>query len=200
VSAPARIKEVKPDYPAAALYAKVQGDVVLEVTIDAKGAVTKTRVVQSIPLLDGAAEDAVKQWRFAPTVVNGKAVNVTMPLTVKFSLGNAASAANASGAVDDAGWLSSEQYQAAFESRRKQRFYPARVEGRNNSGRSEFRADWQEVTPRCQFRSHHGLTGEAFEQASNRYKADGYSLTASTQFVDMAGIRRFQATWKSCAN
>ena len=97
VSAPARLKEVKPEYPTAALYARAQGDVVLEVTIGADGAVTKTRVVQSIPLLDAAAEDAVKQWRFAPTVVNGKAVTVTMPLTVKFSLNNPTSDGTASG-------------------------------------------------------------------------------------------------------
>jgi protein TonB len=94
---PARIKEVKPAYPTAALYARTQGDVVLEVTIGTDGAVTKTRVVQSIPLLDAAAEDAVKQWRFAPTVVNGKPVTVTMPLTVKFALSNSSSDPNASG-------------------------------------------------------------------------------------------------------
>jgi uncharacterized protein len=97
VPAPARIKEVKPDYPTAARYARTQGDVVLEVTIGADGAVTKTRVLQSIPLLDGAAEEAVKQWRFAPTVVNGKTVIVTMPLTVKFALTNSSSDAGSSG-------------------------------------------------------------------------------------------------------
>jgi protein TonB len=97
VSPPARIKEVKPEYPTAALYARAQGEVVLEVTISVDGTVAKTRVVQSIPLLDAAAEDAVKQWRFAPTVVNGKAVPVTMPLIVKFSLNNPTSDGNASG-------------------------------------------------------------------------------------------------------
>jgi TonB family protein len=97
VSAPARIKEVKPEYPTAALYARTQGDVVLEVTIGTDGAVTKTRVMQSIPLLDAAAEDAVKQWRFAPTVVNGKPVTVTMPLTVRFSLTAPSSDANVPG-------------------------------------------------------------------------------------------------------
>jgi len=97
VSVPTRIKEVKPEYPIAARYARTQGDVVLEVTIGTDGAVTKTRVVQSIPLLDAAAEDAVKQWRFVPTVVNGKPVTVTVPLTVKFALSNSPSDPNASG-------------------------------------------------------------------------------------------------------
>ena len=86
--APTKIKDVRPTYPSGALYARVQGDVVIELTIGPDGKVQQTKVVRSIPLLDATAEEAVKQWQFTPTVVNGKAVPVTLTATVRFSLTN----------------------------------------------------------------------------------------------------------------
>ena len=44
------------------------------------------RVLRSIPLLDQAALDAVRQWEFAPTRLNGAAVPVIMTVTIQFSL------------------------------------------------------------------------------------------------------------------
>jgi TonB family protein len=86
IPSPSKIKDVRPDYPTAALYARVQGMVIIEVTLGADGKVAQTKILRSIPLLDGAAEDAVKQWQYSPTVVDGKAVPVVLTATLNFSL------------------------------------------------------------------------------------------------------------------
>jgi TonB family protein len=57
----------------------------LEITIGPDGRVTDTDVINSIPLLDEAAREAVSQWQFAPTVVDGNAVPVTMTVAVPFA-------------------------------------------------------------------------------------------------------------------
>jgi len=64
----------------------VQGVVIIEATIGPGGKVTDTRVLRSIPLLDQAAIDAVKQWEFTPTTLNGQPVPVIMTVTVQFTL------------------------------------------------------------------------------------------------------------------
>jgi periplasmic protein TonB len=48
--------------------------------------VQDARVLRSIPLLDAAALDAVKQWEFTPTLLNGVPVPVIMTVTVQFTL------------------------------------------------------------------------------------------------------------------
>ena len=73
-------------YPSIAQSARVQGVVIIEATIGLSGRVTDTRVLRSIPLLDQAAIDAVKQWEFTPTTLNGTAVPVIMTVTVQFTL------------------------------------------------------------------------------------------------------------------
>jgi TonB family protein len=55
-----------PVYPDAARSARVQGTVILEVTVDRQGNVTDARVVESIPLLDQAAVEAVREWKYEP--------------------------------------------------------------------------------------------------------------------------------------
>jgi TonB family protein len=86
VKPPEKVKDVKPVYPDVAQAARVQGAVVLEVVIDPTGGIREAKVVRSIPLLDQAAIDAVKQWQFTPTQLNGRAVPVMMTVTVNFSL------------------------------------------------------------------------------------------------------------------
>ena len=86
VRPPIRNKEVAPVYPAIARAGRVQGDVVIEATIDDEGKVADARVVKSVPLLDQAALDAVRQWEYQPTLLNGVPVPVVMTLTVKFTL------------------------------------------------------------------------------------------------------------------
>jgi protein TonB len=83
---PSKIKDVKAVYPAIAQSARVQGVVIIEATIDAAGNVGDARVLRSIPLLDQAAIDAVKQWQYEPTLLNGTAVPVIMTVTVNFTL------------------------------------------------------------------------------------------------------------------
>jgi protein TonB len=65
----------------------VQGVVILEATIGPRGDVTAVRVLRGIPLLDQAAIDAVKQWTYEPTLLNGVPVPVIMTVTVNYKLG-----------------------------------------------------------------------------------------------------------------
>jgi TonB family protein len=60
--------------------------VILEAVIDAAGNVSSAKVLRSIPLLDQAAIDAVMQWQYTPTLVNGVPSPVIMTVTVNFTL------------------------------------------------------------------------------------------------------------------
>jgi TonB family protein len=86
VALPQRIVHAQPAYPQIARMAKVQGTVEVSIVIDASGNVDRTQVVKSIPQLDAAAVEAVKKWKYSPTVVNGVAVPVTMVVQVTFAL------------------------------------------------------------------------------------------------------------------
>ena len=86
IKTPTKVKDVKPVYPPIAQSARVQGVVIIEATIGADGGVQNARVLRSIPLLDAAALDAVKQWQFTPTLLNGVPVPVIMTVTVQFTL------------------------------------------------------------------------------------------------------------------
>lgn len=82
---PIKVKDVAPVYPAIAQSARVSGDVVIEATVDADGKVAETRVVKSVPLLDQAALDAVRQWEYRPSLLNGKPTPVVLTVTVRFT-------------------------------------------------------------------------------------------------------------------
>ena len=86
VQPPRKTKDVAPVYPPIAQQARVQGVVILEARVDENGNVSHTHVLRSIPLLDQAAIDAVKQWQYEPTLLNGSPIPVIMTLTVNFSL------------------------------------------------------------------------------------------------------------------
>jgi protein TonB len=79
-------RRVDPVYPPIAQAARVQGLVVLEATVGPDGKVRDARVVQSIPLLDQAAIDAVLQWEFPPRLVDGVPVAATASVAVQFTL------------------------------------------------------------------------------------------------------------------
>lgn len=87
VRMPARIDYVAPEYPPMAASARVEGVVVVEAILDVDGRVSQARVLRSIPLLDQAALDAVRQWRYTPTLLNGVPVPLVLTVTVRFSLG-----------------------------------------------------------------------------------------------------------------
>ena len=83
---PQRTRDVQPAYPPLAMAARVQGIVIIEATIGADGRISDTRVLRSIPLLDQAAVEAVRQWQYTPTQLNGVPVPVIMTVTVTFAL------------------------------------------------------------------------------------------------------------------
>jgi protein TonB len=86
IKEPKKLKNVTPVYPDIAKQARVQGVVILECTISPQGKVTDVKVLRGIPLLDQAAVDAVKQWVYTPTLLNGVPVPVIMTVTVNFKL------------------------------------------------------------------------------------------------------------------
>jgi TonB family protein len=86
IKAPTQLTKVQPDYPPVALAARVQGIVILEALIGVDGGVVEAKVMRSVPLLDQAAINAVRQWRYTPTLLNGVAVPVIMTVTVTFNL------------------------------------------------------------------------------------------------------------------
>jgi TonB family protein len=81
-----KVKHVTPLYPAAAREAKIAGVVILEVGIGADGRVVDVEVVRSIPELDQAAIDAIKQWEYVPLLVDGVPTPTSFEVTVQFSL------------------------------------------------------------------------------------------------------------------
>jgi TonB family protein len=83
---PRRIKDVPPVYPEAAKQARLEGVVTLECRITPEGKVADVRVLDGAPELNDAAIEAVRQWQYEPTVLNGKAVPVTMTVRVAFKL------------------------------------------------------------------------------------------------------------------
>jgi TonB family protein len=86
IKPPQLIKEVQPVYPEIARQAEVQGVVILSVKADEEGKIVDTMVLRSIPLLDQAAIDAVKQWVYEPYVKDGKPVPIVFTVTVRFVL------------------------------------------------------------------------------------------------------------------
>ncbi len=80
------IHKVQPQYPADARARGVQGAVVLDLQIGGDGAVKNIAVVEGDPELADAAVEAVRQWRYRPYTVDGKAVEMQTRVTIKFTL------------------------------------------------------------------------------------------------------------------
>jgi protein TonB len=77
---------VAPVYPDLARQAGVQGAVRLNIVIDKQGHVSNISVISGHPLLIPAALDAVKQWEYKPTLLNGQPVEVATEVSVPFVL------------------------------------------------------------------------------------------------------------------
>lgn len=86
IRAPQKIHDVAPRYPVLAQRARVAGTVILEAVIDERGHVSRVRVLRSVPLLDEAAVEAVRGWRYTPTLLSGVPVPVLMTVSVHFTL------------------------------------------------------------------------------------------------------------------
>ncbi len=86
VRPPRALLKAPPDYPALARSARIQGDVVLDATIDTQGNVIDARVVSGHPLLYDAALNAVRQWKYEPTYLNDEPVPIQMNVIVSFRI------------------------------------------------------------------------------------------------------------------
>jgi TonB family protein len=84
--APVKVLHVAPAYPPLAAAAHVEGRVTLDCVIDERGHVTSVAIVHGHPLLEAAAVEAVSQWRYKPTLLNGETVSVLLEVTVDFRL------------------------------------------------------------------------------------------------------------------
>lgn len=86
IEPPQKTANLAPVYPAIAMAAHIEGIVILETTIDETGQVVDARILRSVPALDAAALEAVRQWRYRPALLNGVPIPVIMTVTVRFAL------------------------------------------------------------------------------------------------------------------
>lgn len=86
VKYPEKVRDVRPVYPQIAISGGVEGRVIIEAIIAVDGRVKDARILRSIPLLDRAALEAVNQWVFSPTLLNGVPVPVLITVSVDFKL------------------------------------------------------------------------------------------------------------------
>ena len=87
VKAPRLISQVAPAYPLVLRKARVSGDVVIDAVIDTQGNVMEMHSVSGNPLLIPAAMDALRRWKYEPTILNGQAYPVKLLVTITFRLG-----------------------------------------------------------------------------------------------------------------
>jgi TonB family protein len=78
--------KIPPDYPQIARQLKIEGPVELEAVVSETGAVEKVNIVSGNPVLTRPAADALKRWKFAPFVNDGKAVKALVPVSLTFKL------------------------------------------------------------------------------------------------------------------
>ncbi|KKT82200.1 MAG: hypothetical protein A2925_03655 [Candidatus Yanofskybacteria bacterium RIFCSPLOWO2_01_FULL_44_22] len=83
---PKLIKYIEPDYPKTATDARIEGTVIIDAIIGKDGKIRNVKIVQSVPMLDRAALEAVKQWQYTPTIVKGEPVEILLTVTVYFVL------------------------------------------------------------------------------------------------------------------
>ncbi len=86
IKKPVKVRHVAPTYPLLATQAQIQGIVIIEAQIDERGHVVSTSLLRGIPLLNEAALDAVRQWRYTPTLINGVPIPIIMVITVRFDI------------------------------------------------------------------------------------------------------------------
>jgi protein TonB len=86
IEPPRKIKDVAPVYPATALTQRTFGTVVVEAIVGPDGKVHDARVMHSVAGLDDAALDAVRQWEFLPSRLNGVPVAVIVTILVQFAI------------------------------------------------------------------------------------------------------------------
>jgi periplasmic protein TonB len=80
------IHRVEPVYPKIAIVTRVSETVILDLLIDEEGNVANVTVLKGHPLLNAAAVQAVKQWKYSPTIQNGEPVQVQATVTIFFRM------------------------------------------------------------------------------------------------------------------
>lgn len=80
------IRATPPEYPRVAKASRIEGAVILDVTLNENGEVEDIHVLSGHPLLIQAAVDCVRNWLYEPPVVNGKPVRVILPVRLNFKL------------------------------------------------------------------------------------------------------------------
>jgi protein TonB len=80
------LRQVRPTYPPLAKAARVQGTVKFEAVIAKDGTIQNLKVISGPPLLVNAALEAVRQWQYRPTLLNGEPVEVITTIDVNFTL------------------------------------------------------------------------------------------------------------------
>jgi periplasmic protein TonB len=80
------VRKVSPVYPELARRAHVSGAVILEAVVNEEGDIDTIKVLSGHPLLVNAAVDAVKEWKYSPTILNGEPVSIIATVTVEFHL------------------------------------------------------------------------------------------------------------------
>ena len=88
VPQPRKTWHVAAEYPRMARLRRIQGIVILQVTVDRQGEVSDVSVLRSTEALDEAAIAAVRRWRYEPTVVNGMPVSAIFTESVRFQIEN----------------------------------------------------------------------------------------------------------------
>jgi protein TonB len=83
---PALVHRVEPVYPGVAVSANIEGTVILECIVDEEGKVESVKVLRSVSVLDRAAVDAVKQWRYSPVLLNGRPEKFILTVALTFRL------------------------------------------------------------------------------------------------------------------
>ncbi len=86
VMAPRVIMAPDPIYPSLAKQARISGEVVIDAVIDVNGNVVEMQVLNGHPLLVPAALEALKKWKYQPTILNDEPVPVQLVVTIRFKM------------------------------------------------------------------------------------------------------------------
>ena len=82
----ALLHRVEPEYPEIARDQRLSGTVILDAHIGTDGSVRSIRVISGPKLLTAAAENAVREWRYAPTFLDGSPIETDVQISLVFHL------------------------------------------------------------------------------------------------------------------
>jgi protein TonB len=88
VKLPKKVKNVSPVYPELAKASRLSAIVVVDAEVDTRGVVTAVKIIRGHPLFDATVEEAIKQWRYQPLLLNGEPTAFVVTVTLPFTLTN----------------------------------------------------------------------------------------------------------------